>query len=87
MANTFLVTGAGGQLGRRVLELLVEAKPGKLIATTRNPDKLADFARQGVEVRGRVFLSLRLIFQKVEQPSLPWDGQLRRNSIGRMAQR
>ena len=51
MAQTFLVTGAGGQLGRRVLELLVQAKPGKLIATTRNPDKLADFARQGVEVR------------------------------------
>lgn len=51
MAQTFLVTGAGGQLGRRVLELLVQAKPGKLIATTRNPDKLADFARLGVEVR------------------------------------
>ena len=51
MTNTFLVTGAGGQLGRRVLELLVQAKPGKLIATTRNPDKLADFARQVVEVR------------------------------------
>lgn len=51
MAQTFLVTGAGGQLGRRVLELLAQARPGKLIATTRNPDKLADFARQGVEVR------------------------------------
>jgi NAD(P)H dehydrogenase (quinone) len=49
--STFLVTGASGQLGRRVLELLVQAKPGKLIATTRNPDKLADFARQGVEMR------------------------------------
>jgi NAD(P)H dehydrogenase (quinone) len=51
MAQTFLVTGAGGQLGRRVLELLVQSKPGKLIATTRNPDKLAELARQGVEVR------------------------------------
>jgi NAD(P)H dehydrogenase (quinone) len=51
MVQTFLVTGAGGQLGRRVLELLVQAKPGKLIATTRSPDKLAEFARQGVEVR------------------------------------
>ncbi len=51
MAQTFLVTGAGGQLGRRVLEFLVQAKPGKLIATTRNPDKLAEFAQQGVEVR------------------------------------
>jgi NAD(P)H dehydrogenase (quinone) len=54
MANqnpTFLVTGAGGQLGRRVLELLIQTRPGKLIATTRNPDKLAEFAKQGVEVR------------------------------------
>lgn len=51
MAQTILVTGAGGQLGRRVLELLVQAKPGRLIATTRTPAKLADFARQGVEVR------------------------------------
>ncbi|HET6160045.1 MAG TPA: NAD(P)H-binding protein [Dongiaceae bacterium] len=51
MAQTFLVTGAGGQLGRSVLELLLQQKPGKLVATTRNPDKLADFARRGVEVR------------------------------------
>src|SRR5688572_2520007 len=51
MTNTLLVTGAGGQLGRRVLELLVQAKPGKLIATTRSRDTLADCARQGVEVR------------------------------------
>ena len=43
---TFLVTGAGGQLGRRVLELLIQAKPGKLVATTRSPDKLAEFAKQ-----------------------------------------
>lgn len=49
--STLLVTGAGGQLGRRVVELLVQAKPGKLIATTRNPDKLADLAEQRVEVR------------------------------------
>jgi NAD(P)H dehydrogenase (quinone) len=39
MAQTFLVTGAGGQLGRRVLELLVQAKPGKLVATTPQPRK------------------------------------------------
>jgi NAD(P)H dehydrogenase (quinone) len=50
-SSTFLVTGAGGQLGRRVLELLLEAKPGGLLATTRHPDKLADLARRGVEVR------------------------------------
>lgn len=52
MNDTLLVTGASGQLGRRVLELLVEQKSGaKLIAVTRTPEKLAGFAKQGVEVR------------------------------------
>ncbi len=46
-----LVTGASGQLGRRVLELLLEADTGTIIATTRSPEKLADFAEQGVIVR------------------------------------
>jgi NAD(P)H dehydrogenase (quinone) len=53
---TLLVTGAGGQFGRRVVELLLEAqasKPGagRVIATTRNPTKLAPLAARGVEVR------------------------------------
>jgi len=51
MDTTLLVTGASGQLGRRVLELLLEARAGKLIATTRNPEKLADLASRGVSVR------------------------------------
>ncbi|GAB4423459.1 MAG: SDR family oxidoreductase [Anaerolineae bacterium] len=46
-----LVTGASGQLGRRVVELLLEAKAGHVIAATRNPEKLADLAARGVEVR------------------------------------
>jgi len=53
MSNpTVLVSGAGGQLGRRVLELLVAA-PGarRIIATTRRPEALAAFAARGVEVR------------------------------------
>lgn len=49
--NTLLVTGASGHLGRRVLELLLEANAGKMIATTRNPEGLADFSARGVEVR------------------------------------
>lgn len=49
---TLLVTGASGHLGRRVVELLLETQPaGTVIATTRTPEKLADFARQGVHVR------------------------------------
>ena len=37
---TLLVTGASGHLGRRVLELLLEANAGTIIATTRTPEKL-----------------------------------------------
>ncbi len=51
MDTTLLITGASGQLGRRVLELLLDAGAGKLIATTRNPEKLAELARRGVVVR------------------------------------
>ncbi len=46
-----LVTGAGGALGRRVLSLLLEQKAGAIIATTRNPATLAEFAARGVDVR------------------------------------
>ena len=51
MTQTLLVTGASGHLGRRVIELLLEAKAGHLIATSRSPEKLADLAELGVEVR------------------------------------
>ena len=50
-----LVTGASGQLGRRVLELLLEGPHGSIIATTRSPAKLADFAARGVIVRAADF--------------------------------
>jgi len=51
-----LVTGASGHLGRRVVELLLSGPRGpsearKIIALTRTPDKLAEFAARGVEVR------------------------------------
>lgn len=49
--QTLLVTGASGHLGRRVIEHLLEAKAGPIIATTRSPEKLADLAARGVEVR------------------------------------
>lgn len=46
-----LVTGAGGHLGRLVVENLLAANAGPIIATTRDPAKLADLAARGVEVR------------------------------------
>lgn len=48
---TLLVTGASGQLGRRVVEHLLELGPRKIIATTRNPDTLAGLRARGVDVR------------------------------------
>lgn len=49
--QTLLVTGAAGHLGRRVIEQLLQANAGPIIATTRTPDKLTDLAARGVEVR------------------------------------
>ena len=47
---TLFVSGAGGKLGRRVVELLLErGYDGKIIAGSRAPEKLADLA--GVEAR------------------------------------
>jgi NAD(P)H dehydrogenase (quinone) len=47
-----LVSGAGGHLGRRVVEILLERKTGsRIVATTRKPDSLADLAARGVDVR------------------------------------
>lgn len=51
MTGKLLVTGASGQLGQRVLELLLEAGADSIIATTRSPEKLAQFANRGVSVR------------------------------------
>lgn len=50
-SKTLLVTGAAGQLGRRVVELLLENGDNRIVATTRAPEKLADFAARGVIVR------------------------------------
>ncbi|WP_159589980.1 SDR family oxidoreductase [Chelativorans xinjiangense] len=58
MTETLLVTGAAGQLGRRVLHHLLETQnvpAGRLVATTRDPSKLADLAAKGVTVRAASF--------------------------------
>jgi NAD(P)H dehydrogenase (quinone) len=49
--KTLLVTGAAGNLGRQVVERLLETNAGSIVATTRTPEKLADLAKRGVEVR------------------------------------
>ena len=67
---TFLVTGASGHLGRRVVELLLEAKAGKTIAATRDPAKLADLAAKGAETRRADFddpASLDAAFRGVDR--------------------
>jgi len=67
---TFLVTGAGGHLGRLVVEHLLAAKSGKVIAASRNPAKLADLAAKGAELRRADFddpASLDAAFKGVER--------------------
>ena len=46
-----LVTGASGHLGRRVAEILLETKAGKVVAGTRDPAKVADLVEKGAEAR------------------------------------
>ena len=55
MTETLLVTGAAGQLGRGVVEALLDMGAGPIIATTRDPSKLAEFAARGVDVRAADF--------------------------------
>jgi len=68
-----LVTGAGGKLGQRVLHHLLDtlAVPAtRVVAATRNPDALAEWARRGVAVRAADFdhsASLDAAFAGVER--------------------
>lgn len=50
-SETYLVASASGQLGCQVLEALLKKGAEKIIATTRTPESLADYAHRGVEVR------------------------------------
>jgi NAD(P)H dehydrogenase (quinone) len=57
MTDTIFVTGASGHLGGRIIHHLLErgVAPSKLIAGSRNPDKLADLAAKGVTARAADF--------------------------------
>lgn len=47
-----LVTGASGQLGRLVIESLLQKVPAaQIVAAVRNPQSVAEFAARGVQVR------------------------------------
>ncbi len=77
--ETLLVTGASGQLGKRVVELLLDAKAGRVIATTRTPEKLAALAARGAEVRKADFkdsASLRAAFAGADRLLLISTGEL-----------
>jgi NAD(P)H dehydrogenase (quinone) len=49
--QTLLVSGAGGHLGRLAVEELLARGASKIVAGTRDTDKLADLAAKGVDVR------------------------------------
>jgi NAD(P)H dehydrogenase (quinone) len=54
MSDTLLVTGASGHLGQLVIAYLLDTlkvPANKIIATTRNPEKLAALSAKGVAVR------------------------------------
>jgi len=67
---TVLVTGAGGHLGRVVVETLLAAKPGKVVAASRDPARLAGLAARGAETRRADFddpASLDAAFKGVDR--------------------
>ncbi|TIN64121.1 MAG: SDR family NAD(P)-dependent oxidoreductase, partial [Mesorhizobium sp.] len=69
MTQTLLVTGASGQLGRGVINHLLDmfkVPAGRIIAATRNPENLAELAARGVITRAADFddtLSLEAAFK------------------------
>ncbi|WP_411732001.1 SDR family oxidoreductase [Paeniglutamicibacter sp.] len=72
---TILVTGATGQLGRLVVEALLERNvpAEQIVAGGRNPAKLAELAQLGVQVRSLDYsdpASLREAFAGVEKALL-----------------
>ncbi len=53
MSDTLLITGATGQLGKLVLDQLLASgiAPARIIATSRDTAKLADYIARGVQAR------------------------------------
>ena len=61
MSDKIFVTGAAGQLGRLVIKHLLArgVAPSRIVAGTRSPERLADLAAAGTEVRRADFEDLR----------------------------
>jgi len=55
ITGPFVITGASGQLGSLVVDLMLEAGASPLIATTRSPENLSVAITRGVEVRAADF--------------------------------
>ena len=58
MTDSILVTGASGHLGRAVIRHLLDSRgvaPGRIVAATRDPARLADLAAKGIVVRAADF--------------------------------
>jgi NAD(P)H dehydrogenase (quinone) len=82
MTETLLVTGASGQLGRSVINHLLdslEVPPRRIIATTRNPENLADLAARGVTIRAADFddaASLKAAFKGADKVLIISTGEI-----------
>ncbi|PBB21105.1 SDR family oxidoreductase [Mesorhizobium sp. WSM4313] len=92
MTETLLVTGASGHLGRAVINHLLgerEVAPANIIATTRNPENLADLAARGVAVRAADFddkASLEAAFTGADRVLVISTGELDLKSDRRLKQ-
>ena len=84
--SSLLVTGTNGHLGREVVELLLDAGATNVVAASRTPEKLADLAARGAEVRKADFddpVSLEQAFAGTDRlliisvPDTPHDPPLR----------
>jgi NAD(P)H dehydrogenase (quinone) len=92
MTETLLVTGASGQLGHGVIRYLLDTHkipPARIIATTRNPESLADLAASGVVVRAADFndaASLETAFKGADKVLIISTGDLDLKSGRRLKQ-
>ncbi|RVD51432.1 SDR family oxidoreductase [Mesorhizobium sp. M7A.F.Ca.ET.027.03.2.1] len=82
MTQTLLVTGASGQLGRGVINHLLDmfkVPAGRIIAATRNPENLAELAARGVITRAADFddtLSLEAAFKGADRVLIISTGEI-----------